>query len=169
MACGILVLWQRNKTLPFANASHCKADPEPLDHQGSPYIYLLIHIIWLYFGVLFIPPVDPDFHLVLNSFWLETFLKKLLHWSVGDDAVFFLLYVWESILSCFRYVFFLGIEFWGNYLSLSILMWCQCPLANIVSFASSAVIPIFCSTVFFLIVIFLWLVVLKHELWCAFV
>ena len=45
----------------------------------------------------------------------------LLHWSVGGDAVLQLLYVWDSILSCFWYVFFLSIEFWVNYISLSIL------------------------------------------------
>ena len=69
---------------------------------------------------MFIPPVDPDFHFVLNSFSLETFKKHLLHWSAGSDAVLHLLYVWESILSYFWYVFFLGIEFWVNYIYLSI-------------------------------------------------
>ena len=44
----------------------------------------------------------------------------LLHWSVGGDAVS-VVQVWESILSCFWYVFFLGIEFWVKYISLSIL------------------------------------------------
>ena len=63
--------------------------PKALDHQGSPYIYLLIHITCLSFWVLFIPLVDPDFHLVLNSFRLETFYKR----SVGGDAVLQLLYV----------------------------------------------------------------------------
>ena len=70
---------------------------------------------------MFIPPVDPDFHFVLNSFSLETFKKHLLHWSVGGDAVLHLLYAWESILSCFWYIFFLGLEFCVNYISLSTL------------------------------------------------
>ena len=70
---------------------------------------------------MFIPPVDPDFHFILNSNSLKAFKKHLLHWSVSGDAVLQLLYVWESILSCFWYVFFLGIEFWVKYISLSIL------------------------------------------------
>ena len=80
---------------------------------------------------------------------LRPFKKHfLLHWSVGGDAVLQLLYVWDSILSCFWYVFFLSIEFWVNYISLSILrcganvLWLTLlHMPNLLSFL------FFCSTV----------------------
>ena len=48
-------------------------------------------------------------------------------------------------------------------------MWCQCPLFNIVLYASSAVFPMFLLLcLFFLLVIFLWLIVWNNELSCTF-
>ena len=55
------------------------------------------------------------------------------------------------------------------YFSQHFKMWCQCPLTlfhmpNLLSFPFFVLLCLF-----FLLVTFLWLIVLSHELWCAFV
>ena len=101
-------------------------------------------IIWL----LFLHSVYPDFPFLLNSFWIEIFYKTFIT----------LVYWWWCsliIVVCLRknFILFLICIFLGCgivsqfYFSQHSKMWCQCPLANIVSYAKFAVIPIFCSAV----------------------
>ena len=150
---------------------HWKADPEPLDHWESHYIYLLICTTCWSFGLLFFPPVYWDFRFLLNSFCLETFYKT-----------FITLVCWWwcclVVVACLRKysILFLICIFLG-YRILSQLCFSQqlrCgasvpwrALFHLPNLLSSPFFVLLC--LFFLLVTFLWLIVLIHELWCAFV
>ena len=115
-------------------------------------------------------PGDPDFHFLLNSFWVQTFYKTFYY--IG------LLVVMQSCSRCMsKKVFYLvfdmcfsWVEFWVNYISLSTLrcggtvLWLTLfHVTNLRSFSFCVLLFLF-----FLLVTFLWLIILNNELWFAF-
>ena len=108
---------------------------------------------------------------------LRPFKKALLHCYISCYIVLFV--VMQSHSCCtsekvfylvFDMDFFLGIEFWVNYISLSILrcgasvLWLTLfHMPNLLSFPFFVLLCLF-----FLLVTFLWLIVLNNELSCTF-
>ena len=144
MACGILVLWQRNKPASSALQNSSLTILPPRKSQYLPFHMYYMFMIW---GAVH-SHGDPDFHFLSNSFWLETFYKtftRLVCWWWCSLVVVVCLRMYFIL---FWYIFFLGIEFWVNYISLSTLicgasvLWLTLlPMPNLLSF------PFFCSTV----------------------
>ena len=115
--------------------------------RKSLYLPFNTYYMFIILGTLH-SPRDTDFHFLLSSFWLETFKKTFIT---------LVCWWWYSlvVVVCLRkyFILFLIHIFIGYrilcllYFSQYFKMWCQCPLANIVSYACSAVIPICCSTI----------------------
>ena len=137
MECGIIVLWQRNKPASPALQNSSLTSGLPRKSLCLPFN---THYMFIILGTLH-SPVDPDFHFLFNSFWLETFYKT---------CITFVCWWWCSlvVVICLRKYFilfliciFLGIEFWVNYISLSTLrcgasvFWLTLfPMPNLLSF-----------------------------------
>ena len=168
MACGIWVLWQRNKPASPALQSR-SLTTGPLGK--SLYLPFNIYITCLSFGVLFLPPVDPDFPFFLDSFWLETFYKTFITWGCWWWCSLVVVVRLRKYFTLFLICIFLvyrilsQLYFPQQFRCGASVSWLT--LFHLPNLLSSTFFVLQC--LFFLLVTFLWLIVLNHELWCAFV